>query len=179
MTRASRCLLALVTILCPVAQPARAADDDDRVPVRLAVYGETAAGVTGGSFQNHLLGGRLDLLFSETVSFGASVAYVNLKGKEGRTHGLLPLAQLEVAPFLDGGRRWALPLSFATGYLARNGPVVRASAGVAWKMGQDVWLAVHLFAPTVWVTNDQTLASFNLGLELRGTPGAGVPADSR
>jgi hypothetical protein len=133
--------------------------------VRVAVQTESAAGVGPGSFYNHLVGLRLDFEFSPRVRFGGYLGYANLKGKDGRAHDLLPYGQVE---YLAGrsGATVRIPFRFASGYLPRNGPIVRASTGLAFALGPNVDLVTELLAPMVWVTGDQMLLSMNFSLEL-------------
>ena len=115
----------------PPPPPAQA-PASDRLPMRFAVQTEAAIGVYPGDFYNHLAGVRLDLVFSPHVSFGGYVGYANLKGKDGRANNVLPYAQVEYLLGPPGGVRF--PLRFASGYLPRNGPVVRMSAGFAFPL---------------------------------------------
>jgi hypothetical protein len=135
-----------------------------RLPMRLALQTEGAVGVYPGDFYNHLVGVRLDLVFSPHVSFGAYIGYANLKGKEGRSHDVLPYAQVEYLTGPLGPIR--IPFRFASGYLPRNGPVVRLSAGFAFPLTPKVDLVTELLVPTIWITRDQMLLSMDLALEL-------------
>jgi hypothetical protein len=135
------------------------------IPIRVALQTEAAVGVVKGSFYNHLLGARVDLQFSSRVSFGGYLGYVNLKGKDGRAHSVLPTAQVEYLVG-DPASRVRIPLRFASGYLPGNGPVVRAATGLAFALGPRVDLITELVAPMVWLTNNQMLMSMNLSLEL-------------
>jgi hypothetical protein len=134
------------------------------IPLRLAAQVELASGVATGSFHNELVGGRVDGRFSPHISLGGYLGFASLKGKDGRLHAALTYAQLE---YLAGDpSSWLrFPLRFATGYLTENGPVVRAAAGLSFKVGHSVDLVTEL-APMVWLTNNQTLLSLNLSLEL-------------
>jgi hypothetical protein len=132
--------------------------------MRFAVQTEAALGVYPGDFYNHLAGVRLDLVFSPHVSFGGYVGYANLKGKDGRASNVLPYAQVEYMLGSPGGIRF--PLRFASGYLPRNGPVVRLSAGFAFPLTPKVDLVTELLVPTIWITRDQMLLSMDLALEL-------------
>ncbi|HSZ81339.1 MAG TPA: hypothetical protein VLA14_03605 [Polyangia bacterium] len=134
------------------------------IPLRLAAQVELASGVATGSFHNQLVGGRVDGRFSPHVSLGGYLGFASLKGKDGRLHAALTYAQLE---YLAGEpSSWLrFPLRFATGYLTDNGPVVRAAAGLSFAVGRSVDLVTEL-APMVWLTNNQTLLSLNLSLEL-------------
>ena len=133
--------------------------------MRFAVQTEAAIGVYPGDFYNHLVGVRLDLVFSPHVSFGGYVGYANLKGKDGRAHNVLPYAQVEYMLGPPGGVRF--PLRFASGYLPRNGPVVRLSAGFAFPLTPKIDLVTELLAPTIWITRDQMLLSMDLARRAR------------
>ena len=118
-----------------------------------------------GKFYNQLVGLRLDVLASPNVSFGGYLGYVNLKGKEGRAGNLLPYAAVE---YRTGNPQDTVrfPLRFASGYLPRNGPVVRMATGFAINLSPRLELVTELFAPMFWVTNNQMLLSLNFSLEL-------------
>ena len=143
--------------------PARPAPET-RLPMRLALQTEGAIGVYPGDFYNHLVGVRLDLVFSPHVSFGAYIGYANLKGKEGRSHDVLPYAQVEYLTGPLGPIR--VPFRFASGYLPRNGPVARFSTGLAFRLTPSLDLVTELLAPMIWVTHDQMVLSMNVALEL-------------
>ena len=132
--------------------------------MRFAVQTEAAIGVYPGDFYNHLAGVRLDLVFSPHVSFGGYVGYANLKGKDGRASNVLPYAQVEYMLGQPGGVRF--PLRFASGYLPRNGPVVRMSAGFAFPLTPKIDLVTEVLVPTIWITRDQMLLSMDLAVEL-------------
>lgn len=131
---------------------------------RLALKSESAIGVSGDGFYNHLLGARLDRRFTPKWAIGLSVAYANLKGKDGRAHNVLTMAELEYRANLSDD--WAIPIRFSSGYLPKNGPVVRASAGVGYEFAEDVELAVDLIAPMGWVANERVVLSLDLAAEL-------------
>jgi hypothetical protein len=145
----------------PAPAPAPPADP---VGMRLAVQTEGAIGVYPGDFYNHFVGARLDLVFSPHVSFGGYLGYVNLKGKDGRAHNLLPYAQVEYMFGTPG--RLRVPLRFASGYLTNNGPVVRLSGGVAFPLTPKIDLVTEVLAPMIWMTGDQMVISMNLAAEL-------------
>jgi hypothetical protein len=156
----------LVAALALVAAPARA-DEDESLLARstLAVQTMAAAGVATGSFYNQLVGLRLDLPFSPHVSAGAYLGYVNLKGKDGRASNVLGYAEVEYRTGAPGDKV-RVPVRFASGYLPGNGPVLRLAAGLAFALGQRTELVTEFLAPMLWVTNNQTLLSMNLSLEL-------------
>jgi hypothetical protein len=147
----------------PVPPPA--SPPADEIPLKLALQTEGAIGVGTGSFYNQLVGARLDLLFSPRTSLGAYLGYANLKGANGRAHSALTYAQVEYV-LGDPAAAVRIPLRFASGYLGGNGPVVRTAFGVAFALGRKVDLVTELVAPTVWFTNNQTLLSLDLSLEL-------------
>jgi hypothetical protein len=149
----------------PVSPAPAPAPASDRLPMRLAVQTEGAIGVYPGDFYNHLVGVRLDLVFSPHVSFGGYVGYVNLKGKDGRAHNALPYAQVEYLVGKPDGVR--IPLRFATGYLPRNGPIVRLAAGFAFPVAPNIDLVTELLAPMLWITSDQLVVSMDLAAELQ------------
>lgn len=164
--------LCLPALLLSSARPAAAQDaaaatvvETVRLPVRLAVQTEAAFGVHPGEFFNQLVGARVDLQFSTRVSVGAYAGYANLKGKDGRAHDLLAYAQVEYLA-LAPSAFLRIPLRFATGYLPRNGPVVRAATGLAFAVTPKVDIISELLAPTIWVTGDQAVLSMNVALEL-------------
>ena len=152
--------------LAPAAQAqlAPATPPPARLPMRLALQTEAAIGVYPGDFYNHLVGGRFDLVFSPHVSFGGYLGYANLKGKEGRASNLLAYAQVE---YLAGDPRGVrVPLRFASGYLPRNGPVMRLSGGFAFPLTPTIDLVTEVLAPTIWLTGDQMVLSMDLAAEL-------------
>jgi hypothetical protein len=135
-----------------------------RLPMRFALQTEAAIGVFPGDFYNHLLGGRLDVVFSPHVSFGGYLGYANLKGKEGRASNLLAYAQVE---YLAGPPNHVrIPFRFASGYLPRNGPVMRLSTGFAFPLTPTVDLYTEVLAPMIWLTSDQMVLSMDLAAEL-------------
>jgi hypothetical protein len=159
--------LAVVALLLAPARARAQEPGDPRVGARLAVQLESARGHTGDGFRNGMAGLRVDLVFAPRISLGGYAGYADLKGKDGRTHSLLSYAQVEyLAPLAPHFLNLRVPVRFATGYLARNGPVVRAAVGLAAALSPRMDLIADLLTPMAWVTNDQTLFSTNLSLEL-------------
>ncbi len=152
------------------ALPAPGADSvaprTEAEPLRLALFTESAFGISGDGFYNHLLGGRLDYRFTPEVFAGGALAYANLKGKEGRVGNVLPLGVLGYRLGLGESDDVAIPLRFATGYLPKNGPVLRFSAGLGFRLGGTTELSFDLAAPMFWVTRNQVVTSFDLQAEL-------------
>ena len=135
------------------------------MPLRLALQTEAVGGVGTGSFYNQLAGARLDLQFTPRVSVGGYLGYANLKGKDGRASNALAYAEVEYRTGRPGDTV-RIPIRFASGYLPHNGPVVRLATGLAFALGQRTELVTEFLVPTLWVTNNQTLVSLSLALEL-------------
>lgn len=158
--------VAVISLSAGAAQAQPQVEAEPQVGARLAVALESARGRTGAGFRNGMAGLRVDLVFAPRVSLGGYFGYTDLKGKAGRAHALLSYAQIEyqapLARFLD----LRVPLRFATGYLARNGPVLRASAGLAIALSRRIDLITELVTPMAWVTNGQTVFSTNVSLEV-------------
>jgi hypothetical protein len=136
----------------------------ERLPMRLALQTEGAIGVYPGDFYNHLVGGRFDLVFSPHVSFGGYLGYANLKGKDGRASNLLGYVQAEYLAGSAGHVR--IPLRFASGYLPRNGPVMRLATGFAFPLTPTIDLFTEVLAPMIWLTGDQMVLSMDLAAEI-------------
>jgi hypothetical protein len=158
--------LAVTAITLSAANLAAPPEGEPQVGARLAVALESARGHTGAGFRNGLAGLRVDLVFAPRVSLGGYFGYADLKAKEGRAHALLSYAQLEYQAPLSRFLDLRVPLRFATGYLARNGPILRASAGLAVALSRRVDLVTELVTPMAWVTNGQTVFSTNVSIEV-------------
>ncbi len=148
------------TVQNAAPQPA----EPPRLPMRLALQTEAAIGLYPGDFYNHLVGGRFDLVFSPHVSFGGYLGYANLKGKDGRASNLLAYVQAEYMAGAPNGVR--VPFRFASGYLPRNGPVMRLATGFTFPVSPTVDLVTELLAPMIWLTGDQMVVSMDLAAEL-------------
>jgi len=145
----------------PATAPARSAPSPQFF--RLAVQTESAFGVDPGPFYNHLLGARLDRCVTEKTCFGGYVGYANLKGQAGRTNNVLMYALLEHR--LPLGASWFIPLRVATGYLPKNGPFSRISAGLGVRSA-NIEATFELVAPTLWVSGDEPVVSLDLAAEV-------------
>jgi hypothetical protein len=122
--------------------------------------------VTPGKFQNTLLAGHLDYAFASRVSLGGYLALANLKGKDRRVNALMPCALVTYEKPPGPDHSISFPIQFATGYLARNGPVARLAAGLAWAVGRRTDVIFDL-ATMAWVTRDEMLLSVDVAFELR------------
>ena len=114
---------------------------------RLALQTEGAIGIGGNEFYNHLAGARFDHRFTRRVALGAYLGYANLKGKEGRAHNALAYGQVEYRIPLGGGPL-AIPLRYGIGYLPKNGPFMRTSAGLGFSVSDNIDIVLELVAPT-------------------------------
>jgi hypothetical protein len=149
----------------PAPTPVPATPEPEWPPrFRLALKTESAFGLSGAGFYNHLLGARIDRRFTPNWALGVSVAYANLKGREGRAHNVLPMAELEYRAILSD--EWAIPIRFGSGYLPKNGPVIRASAGISYAVAEDIDLGLDVIAPMAWVTNERSVVSLNAAAEV-------------
>ena len=135
-----------------------------RLPMRLALQTAGAIGLYPGDFYNHLVGGRFDLVFSPHVSFGGYVGYANLKGKEGRASNMLAYVQAEYMAGAPNGVR--VPFRFASGYLPRNGPVMRLATGFAFPVSPTIDVVTELLAPMIWLTGNQMVISMDVAAEI-------------
>ena len=138
--------------------------------VRYALLVEPAFGVGSGSFYNQLVGARVDYRFTRELALGPYLGYANLKGKDGRTHNVLPYLNLEYRPRFGAGSAFGLPLRFGTGYLPNNGPFLRLSAGVSYALSPQTDIVIDVFTPTFWVVHDRTVISLGAAIELSFAP---------
>jgi hypothetical protein len=92
------------------------------------------------------------------------LGYANLRGKSGRAHNVLGLALLDHRLRFDSDLN--VPLRYAMGYLPKNGPVLRLSAGLGYEISDSVELVLDLIAPMVWITHDEVIVSMNVAAEI-------------
>jgi len=157
----------------PASPPSDASSSSSPNPVapplatRVGAFSTTAFGLSGGGFLNELAGARFDLEYTPRFLLGFSLAYANLKGKDGRVSNVLPEAMLAYRVPL--GRVVGVPFHLAGGYLAKNGPTLRVGAGLDFRLGERVRLELTLLEPMVWVTKERPESSLNLGLGLSGS----------
>ena len=155
----TRALLAFALMVVPAAAAA-----DDRA-MRVAFQTDSAIGVSG-KFYNHLLGARLDVcaVRASTTCLGAYLGYANLKGQDGRAHSALIAFLIDHRAQVSGV--FSIPIRFGSGWLVKNGPFLRASAGLGFRVSERVDLTFDLLAPTLWVTGKQPVYSLDLAGEL-------------
>jgi hypothetical protein len=182
MKRLHPCALALWTSVCVLpataspAQTASSPETSDETSStnptsrgsyagewRLSLQTEGAVGFSGSGFGNFLMGPRLDRYFSDTIAFGLSLEFVNLKGKDGRVKNALPEARLEYRiPLSDSV---AAPFTYGMGFLANNGPTIHFTGGIDLVVGDD-WSLGAEAGPMGWFTHDELVWSLNAGLAL-------------
>ncbi|HKY38458.1 MAG TPA: hypothetical protein VJN18_21090 [Polyangiaceae bacterium] len=113
-----------------------------------------------------MVGVRLDYRFTQRFAFGGALSYANLKGKDDRVHNVLPEAVLEYRIPLSG-EGFGVPLRFATGFLPQNGPTLRVSAGLDFRLSDRLSLEAVPLEPMVWVNRERPEVSLNGTLALR------------
>jgi hypothetical protein len=140
--------------------------NDDRIEKRVAAFATVALGMPSLNFVNELVGARFELGYTPRFSLGMSLAYANLKGKDGRASNVLPEASVAYRiPFGKGA--FGIPIRFSGGYLPSNGPTLRLSSGVDFTLGESIACELALLEPMVWVTRDRPELSLNLGAAVR------------
>ena len=140
--------------------------NDDPIEKRVAAFATVALGMPSLAFVNELVGARFELGYTPRFSLGMGLAYANLKGKDGRASNVLPEASVAYRiPFGDGA--FGIPIRFSGGYLANNGPTLRLSSGLDFKLGERIACELALLEPMVWVTRDRPELSLNVGAAVR------------
>lgn len=162
------CLTLLLTMPAFAQSPTPGEPAPER-RIRLALTSTSAFGVSNAGFFNQLVGPRFDYRFTRRFALGGALAYANLKGKEGRVHNALPEAMLEYrAPIT--GESFGVPLRFAGGFLPKNGPTLRLSAGLDFAFSEAFSVELIPVEPMVWVNRERPEVSLNASLALRLTP---------
>jgi len=159
-------LIAAILLLPATALGQSEAEAPVAQPLRFSLHSTSAFGVTHARFFNQLVGARLDYRVTSRFAAGLELAYANLKGKQGRTANVLPEAVLEYRVPLDG-EAFGLPLRMATGFLPKNGPTLRLTAGIDFAVSDSLSFEVDPLEPMVWITRDRPEVSFDLGLLAR------------
>lgn len=157
-----------LTLFLAVTNLPAAAEPPSALPAFTASIVSTSAfGVSNDKFFNQLLGARFEGRFGERFSFGGTLSYANLKGKDGRVHNVLPEATAAYRLPLTR-ESLGLPIRWSLGYLPKNGPTLRLGAGVDITLADGVSLALVPAEVMVWVTRERPEvslnASFGLGL---------------
>lgn len=150
----------------PISSPSAAAPKPPEPAPRLAlaVFTESAVGFAGDGFYNQLTGLRLDYRTGNHLVLGFGASYANLKGPEHRVSNVLPVAMLGwEAPLSD---RVCLPVRFATGYLPKNGPWLKAALGLGYRFNERTRLTFEALAPALWIVHDSAVGSLDAAVEL-------------
>ncbi len=134
--------------------------------LRVALTSTSAFGLSNGRFFNELVGVRLDYRFGQRFAFGGALAYANLRGKDARSHNVLPEATLQYRVPIEG-EHFGLPLRLGTGFLPRNGPTLRLSVGLDLALGKHASLELMPLEPMLWVTRERPEVSLNAALAFR------------
>jgi len=142
--------------------------DDEGLEKRVAGFATVALGMPKLDFVNELVGARFELGYTPRWALGLSLAYANLKGKDGRVSNALPEASVAYrVPF--GAGAFGIPIRFAGGYLAMNGPTLRLTTGLDFELGENVGCELALVEPMIWVARDRPEFSLNVGGSVRVT----------
>lgn len=145
--------------------PAPAPDSAPPQPLRVGLVSTSAFGLSHARFFNQLVGGRLEYRFDVRFAFGGALSYANLKGKDRRVHDVLPEAtaaySVPLAPVSV-----ELPLRLSLGYLPKNGPTLRLSAGLSLALSHAVSLELVPLEPMIWVTRERPEVSLDGSLGL-------------
>jgi hypothetical protein len=139
---------------------------DEDLGLRGAIQAEGAFGLGHRFFYNQLVGGRLDYGFPGDFAIGGYLGYANLKGKEGRASNVLTYVQTEYRMHPSSASRIRVPFRLGAGYLPKNGPFLRVSAGVSFPVGDTTRLEFDLLTPTVWVVRNSTVYSMDVAAEV-------------
>ncbi len=132
----------------------------------IALQTEASIGTTQGNFYNHFVGLRVDVRLVRDVILGLYGAYANLDGRAGRVHDFFFMLQLDGRVRPSNTLDLTIPLRFGVGYLPFNGPVVRASAGVAYALDPHWELEADLVAPTFYGVPSRLAVAFDFAAEL-------------
>jgi hypothetical protein len=143
-------LLLAAQATAPVSPP----DRDVPRPLRLGLVSTSAFGMSHARFFNQLVGGRLEYRFDSHFAFGGALSYANLEGKDERAHNVLPEATSAYRVGLDA-RTFALPLRLSLGYLPKNGPTLRVSAGLELAFSDALSLELVPLEAMLWVTRER------------------------
>jgi hypothetical protein len=159
-------LLAAITAPPAAEPPPAPVADEPPHALRLAFTSSSAFGVTHARFFNQLVGARLDYRFGARFAFGGALAYANLKGKDRRVHEVLPELDSEYRLPLKP-ESVGLPLRLGLGFLPKNGPTLRLSAGFDFALSDTLALELIPLEPMDWINRERPEVSLNASLALR------------
>lgn len=159
-------MIPLALLLATSAVPVSVEDTTPAQPLRLGAVTTSAFGVTHARFFNQLLGVRLERRFTPRFAFGAALSYANLKGKDERVHNVLPEVTTEYRLPTESALI-GLPVHVSCGFLPRNGPTLRLSAGLEIALHRSLSLELIPLEPMVWVTRERPEVSLNGTISIR------------
>ncbi len=137
-----------------------------RAPFELALGFEFAFGPGNDAFWNFLGYGRAAWFPVDRFGITASVSYANLRGRTNRVSNALFMVGVETAVELITRNHVYLPLRAEVGYLPFNGPVVRATAGVAFNVATNTRIELDILSPTIWILPGVTAVSLDVGAQV-------------
>jgi hypothetical protein len=139
---------------------------EDRIEKRVGAFSTVALGMPRLGFVNELVGARFELEYTPRFALGFSLAYANMKGKDGRVSNVLP--EVSIAYHVPLGDSFGIPIRFAAGYLPKNGPTLRLTSGFDLELDDTVAIELALLEPMVWIARDRPELSLNLGAAVSG-----------
>ena len=143
--------------------PAPAAEEPAHEPAWiLTAETEGIVGVSPGWFYNHLVGARFGRTFSPGLALDLGLAYMNLKGRTGREHNLMPSVRLLYRIRPDQVVQF--PVSFRSGYLPKNGASMHLCLGIGIRVSDPLVVDVRLLQPGFWYVRDYTAISLDPGI---------------
>ncbi len=136
-----------------------------RYRLDLGLATEAVIGTTETRFYGHLLGVRFDLRARERLLFGGFVAWAQLPGRDQRIQSFVWWLHAEYRVRIARELKLLLPIRVAGGQVPFNGAMARVSVGLRYPVRERWEIGADLLAPTVWVTSQQTVTSFDIGLQ--------------
>jgi hypothetical protein len=140
--------------------------NEERIEKRVGAFSSVALGMPRLGFVNELVGARFELEYTPRFALGFSLAYANMKGKDGRVSNVLP--EVSMAYHVPLGDSLGIPIRFAAGYLPKNGPTLRLTSGFDLELGDTVAIELALLEPMVWIARDRPELSLNFGAAVSG-----------
>ena len=141
-------------------------------PFELGILGFGAFNPGRDPYTNALFGARFAWFPIDRLGVSAALQYTNLRGRSGRVHNVLPMIGVESAVDLVPSIALIVPIRAEVGYLPFNGPVIRFSAGLSFRLYQQLRLELDVVQPTIWWVNENASVSLDAGAYLTWTFGA-------
>lgn len=124
---------------------------------------EFAFGPGRDAFFNALINARVAYFPQDRLGFSLTVSYANLRGRQSRVSDVLMMAGVETSVDLIPAAHVFIPLRAEFGYLPRNGPVFRVTAGVGFNLSRRLHAEIDVLSPTLWILPESSPVSLNLG----------------